>query len=263
MPFSEKVREELSNETGGYCANPECKALTGILKPGFSKAIGDGAHIIAEKINGPRGQSTLTPEERAMASNGVWLCPNCHRKVDVVSPQDYPVELLQNWKVTAKQWWKKNQGRSVQSAAFPNMREQVARPSAHALQGAKNFLQFHEPLMKILHDFKWRNSGLFNLNIIIPEDIENLISEKSTPRGIGSSWKKDWPTLYHCDDKELFHYMQELIKSADSLQRPFGKYEERYFQFNQNDSFSQRIENYIDVWKRFSDCLWKHENYGL
>lgn len=265
MPFSNTVRKELSIEAGGFCANPECRAPTGQFVPGVARSAGDGAHIVAENPNGPRGKSPLTQEERAMASNGVWLCPTCHRKVDITQPQNYSIELLLQWKASAHSWWQQNQGRPLQVVAWPDERPQVYRPSASSLQGAKMFWQAHQPLASGLCNLRWQSPAPFERDVPIPEEVEQQIRQMSSTLKMGKSWKDEWSTTFHCEDKELLDYMLELVRCVDSLQRPIRAFmnSPRRVQFIQPDELAQAIMNYINVWTEFRECLHKHETWGL
>jgi hypothetical protein len=65
--------------------------------------IGDIAHIVADKPDGPRGQSPLAAEERDNPANLVLLCANDHRSVDG-NEADYPVARLLQIKETHERW---------------------------------------------------------------------------------------------------------------------------------------------------------------
>lgn len=265
MPFSDVIRSELSIEVGGFCANPECKLLTGYFVPGLTKSAGDGAHIVAESPDWPRGQSPLTSAQRAMASNGVWLCPSCHRKVDIVRPQDYSIERLQQWKADARDWWRQNQGLPLQVAARPDLRPQVARPSPGSLRGAKKFIQAHELLAHGLWQLRGQSPALFERDIPIPEEVEQQIRLMSSSPKLAKSWQDEWSTTFHCDDLELVDYMKDLVRCVDRLHPPPGSLMNgpRRVDFKQSDGLAQAITSYIDVWQAFGQCLHKHDNWGL
>lgn len=78
--------------------------LTG---PTFNKnkinSIGIAAHIKAAAPGGARYDELTTSSERSDISNGIWLCTNCATMIDR-DPDNYPVSLLQKWKVTAEEY---------------------------------------------------------------------------------------------------------------------------------------------------------------
>lgn len=263
MTFGTAVRVVLNHETGGHCSNPDCRAITGMFMPGKAISTGDAAHIVAEKRGGARGNLDLTDEERAQASNGIWLCANCHRTVDVLHPNLYSVEILRAWKAQARGWWQANQGRPLQLAAAPNAGAQVLRPRPEATMAARKFLQLHLPLIDSLSQIQRQSPTIYHSDFLIPNTVEVLIAHLSTPRGIGRSWRDEWSTTYHCDDQLLSLHMLELIRRVDCLQRPSGQYNDRYINLARHDPLVDSIRNYIDAWSVFRDCLIKAEGWGL
>lgn len=65
--------------------------------------IGEIAHIVAEKEDGPRGISPLTLSERNAYPNLLLLCSEHHKFIDD-HPEDYPISRLQDMKREHEQW---------------------------------------------------------------------------------------------------------------------------------------------------------------
>ncbi|QMU69084.1 hypothetical protein [Streptacidiphilus sp. P02-A3a] len=59
--------------------------------------MGEVAHIVAAQPKGPRGNSASEERELTSFNNLVLLCLNCHTIVDR-APQEYPVNVLSEWK---------------------------------------------------------------------------------------------------------------------------------------------------------------------
>ncbi len=55
------------------------------------------AHVYAFSAAGPRGKVAGRPEDPHGLGNIVLLCPECHKQIDS-APQDFPVELLKEYK---------------------------------------------------------------------------------------------------------------------------------------------------------------------
>jgi hypothetical protein len=68
-----------------------------------SALIGELAHMIAEKEDGPRGSSALTPEQRDLYDNLLLLCRNHHGEIDR-QPESWPVARLQQIKADHEAW---------------------------------------------------------------------------------------------------------------------------------------------------------------
>ena len=102
--FSAQTKRILAHRAGHRCSNPDCgKPTSGPTQEedGFIN-IGKAAHITAAAPNAPRYESSLTPEQRSDASNGIWLCPGCHDLIDQDAPR-YPTTLLHQWKEQAEE----------------------------------------------------------------------------------------------------------------------------------------------------------------
>lgn len=65
--------------------------------------IGDVAHIVAEKIKGPRGDSTLSLEERHAYGNLILLCKDHHKLIDD-NPEEFTAHRLKQIKNSHEQW---------------------------------------------------------------------------------------------------------------------------------------------------------------
>lgn len=97
--FSSKTIDALAKRAAFHCSNPECRALTigPNETPDKSTLVGEAAHIYGARLGGPRFQYDMTDTARAEITNGIWLCRNCHRKVDQ-DPQRYTSLLLFQWR---------------------------------------------------------------------------------------------------------------------------------------------------------------------
>ena len=97
--FPQKVKETLAKRAGQICSNPTCNRGTSGPHSDDSKSvsIGVAAHITAAAPNGPRYNSSLTPEERSSIGNGIWLCQSCSKLIDS-DTDNFREELLHIWK---------------------------------------------------------------------------------------------------------------------------------------------------------------------
>lgn len=93
--FKRAVVRELELAAGAMCCAPFCRIST-TGGPSVIR-IGEAAHITAAARSGPRYDETLSPEERTAPANGIWLCKNHARLIDVEVAR-YSPELLLEWK---------------------------------------------------------------------------------------------------------------------------------------------------------------------
>lgn len=102
--FKQSIIRKLRDRVASRCSNPTCRVPTisaGEQDLHSTVSIGQAAHITAASKNGPRFDADMTEEERKSIENGVWLCNNCARKIDV-DPESYPTEVLKRWKVISE-----------------------------------------------------------------------------------------------------------------------------------------------------------------
>lgn len=103
--FSEGIKQTLAKRAGQVCSNPKCRKPTSGPHSDDTKAVnlGEAAHIRAARPGQARYDASMTDEERRTISNGIWLCKECARRIDVDDAK-YPVSLLNEWKDTHEKW---------------------------------------------------------------------------------------------------------------------------------------------------------------
>lgn len=103
--FSEATKQTLAKRAGQVCTNPECRRPTSGPHSDARKAVnlGEAAHIRAARPGQARYEANMTDEERAAISNGIWLCKECARRIDVDETK-YLVALLAEWKGIHEEW---------------------------------------------------------------------------------------------------------------------------------------------------------------
>jgi hypothetical protein len=98
----------LWGRSGNICAFPKCKKeLVDISETDDLSVIGEEAHIVAKGVDGPRGNSLLTIEQRDKYDNLILLCCNHHKIIDD-HPDKYSVKLLHDYKKNHEDWVKQN-----------------------------------------------------------------------------------------------------------------------------------------------------------
>jgi hypothetical protein len=103
--------------------------------------LGKACHIHAAAKGGPRFNQHQTPEQRANAANGIWLCSMHADEVDVDDAR-FPAELLKQWKTEAER------------AADLALQSQPAASAAEVLLAAASDLLSHP---QKLPDGTWLN----------------------------------------------------------------------------------------------------------
>ncbi|MBL3827214.1 MULTISPECIES: hypothetical protein [unclassified Marinobacter] len=113
IEFTAGTKAILAGRAGYECSHPECEVIT--IGPGDKidqiSSIGEAAHIYSASVNGPRGQNGLLEEDLRSVSNGIWLCKNHARLVDVNSGEGFTASELISWKLLHEESIKRKQGR--------------------------------------------------------------------------------------------------------------------------------------------------------
>lgn len=92
MAVSDRVKTRLLADSGGICA---------ICTKSFidmEKKYGQVCHIEAKNKKWPRYNSCSTDQERDSYENLIYLCPICHKNIDIYEKDSYTVERLKNIK---------------------------------------------------------------------------------------------------------------------------------------------------------------------
>lgn len=97
--FSKKTIDTLSKRARFQCSNPDCGVETVGPNSDPSKAttIGEAAHIYGARPISKRYDSSMSDVTRADITNGIWLCKNCHGKIDR-DETEFPAQLLFYWR---------------------------------------------------------------------------------------------------------------------------------------------------------------------
>ncbi len=109
MSITLKTHKMLWGRSGNMCAFRDCKKTLVVdeTETDNSSVIGEEAHIVAKKENGPRGQNELTQKQKDKYDNLVLLC-SIHHKVIDDQPNEYTVEKIKELKHEHEKWVKEN-----------------------------------------------------------------------------------------------------------------------------------------------------------
>ncbi|MBI1267341.1 MAG: hypothetical protein GC193_07920 [Cryomorphaceae bacterium] len=104
-----KTHKLLWGRSGNRCAFEECRneLIAEETETDDESIIGDEAHIIARKKDGPRGNHPMSAEDRDKYDNLILLCRNHHKQID---DQDthYTIEKLIELKKVHEKWVKES-----------------------------------------------------------------------------------------------------------------------------------------------------------
>lgn len=103
--FSGQTVNSLAKRSAQICSNPGCRKPTSGPHSDDSRAvvIGQAAHIRGARPRAAQFDHEMTDEQRAVPSNGIWLCNVCAKLIDS-DPTRFPVDLLYEWKKQHEAW---------------------------------------------------------------------------------------------------------------------------------------------------------------
>lgn len=109
MGISLKTHKLLWGRSGNRCAFQVCRneLIADETETDDESVIGDEAHIVARKEDGPRGDNPLPLEERDKYDNLILLCRIHHKLIDD-QPNFYTVDMLTAWKKSHELWVKES-----------------------------------------------------------------------------------------------------------------------------------------------------------
>lgn len=96
-----KEQRRLHAKSGNRCAM--CHAVLVDANNDSHACIGENAHIYGEMPNSARYDGSLDVDFVNSDDNLIFLCANCHTKIDS-EPEKYPVQLLQELKKSHEKW---------------------------------------------------------------------------------------------------------------------------------------------------------------
>ena len=103
MAISQKTIKMLWGRAASLCSICRHHLVVDKTEDDNETLIGDMCHIVAEKEDGPRGHSPLTPEQRDEYGNLVLLCRNHHAEIDG-QPETFSIERLKTVKADHERW---------------------------------------------------------------------------------------------------------------------------------------------------------------
>lgn len=136
--YRQATRSALIALSQGTCYEPSCPRPLVVFDDGEPYTNFDVAHIRDAKP-GNRYDPNMTDKERASFKNLVLLCRVHHTKVDKTHPEDFSIELLEQWKLAAAEG---NVG-EVEGSSHEEL-EQLLRDAASMVRASSTSTQLAE-----------------------------------------------------------------------------------------------------------------------
>ena len=105
MAVSTRDKVILWGRAAARCSHPECRRslVKNPAQSGADIVLGEIAHIVAQKPDGPRGDQPPPGGSIDGQANLLLLCQEHHTSIDR-QPDRFPVPMLLQWKIDHEQW---------------------------------------------------------------------------------------------------------------------------------------------------------------
>ncbi|MEY9864166.1 hypothetical protein ABH935_009820 [Catenulispora sp. GAS73] len=103
MAISDHDRKVLWGRAGGMCSKCRRQLVADATPTDRESVVGEEAHIVADKIDGPRGSPPLPKPELDSYGNKILLCNVCHKIIDD-QPIAYTRERVHKLKDDHERW---------------------------------------------------------------------------------------------------------------------------------------------------------------
>jgi hypothetical protein len=216
--FNKNTVKILGERAAYLCSNPDCRISTigPNSNPKKSTILGEGAHIYGAREKSKRFVKEMTDQSRAEVTNGIWLCKNCHKKIDT-DDELYTSEVIFKWREMHEKYVQAELGNSTDRILYD---EQCANLSM--------FIEYPPLIRRILIDkpdgWEWRLAAelMRHLNAPLFRKIDDLrnglyVGEQNH---ISDNDFPDW-----IDEKlaENVQLMTPISKLLQQLTNSFGK----------------------------------------
>jgi hypothetical protein len=103
MPISPKTQKTLWGRAANRCSLCRKELVMDATETDDESLVGEACHIVAQSVDGPRGASPLTTEQRDKYANLILLCNVHHKQIDDQF-NAYPVSNLLELKAQHEGW---------------------------------------------------------------------------------------------------------------------------------------------------------------
>ncbi|MBU3130562.1 hypothetical protein [Clostridium tagluense] len=108
MGITSKTRKLLWGKSANRCNYENCKKTLSLeIDEKHHTITGEECHIVAKKVDGPRGESKISSNDRDEYDNLILMCEEHHHIIDD-NPKKYKIDILKDMKKKHEKWVEKN-----------------------------------------------------------------------------------------------------------------------------------------------------------
>lgn len=207
--FSKTTIDTLAQRARYLCSNPDCRVPTAGASSDATKAtiIGEAAHIYGAKPGSARYRENMSDAARGQITNGIWLCRNCHKKIDT---DNVSADNLFRWRSVHDHYTHNSIGSNV---------EQLLQ--AETDTRIKPFLEYSLLVQRIVADqppgWEWQ------LTAELMREINSPIFQRLDDLQEGLYSKP----VIRIEDDELLSWLGQRLQEIENVTSPIKKLMER------------------------------------
>lgn len=204
MSIAVKTQKMLWGRAANRCSICRRELVMDATETDDESIVGEAAHIVAEKEDGPRGVSPLTREQRDKYANLILLCNIDHKVIDD-QVNAYPIERLSKLKQDHEEWVRHQLG-------FDAIK--LRDDEIYA-----GYLEYWASAMHLDEWCNWASSPLFGGQPVLRTDMKRALDEIRP-------WllSRIWPGRY----VDLESAFTNFRRVAQDFSRTFGKHAEKF-----------------------------------
>lgn len=259
--FKKVTIETVAKRAAFRCSNPDCRVVT--VGPNSddqkSTTIGEAAHIFGARPSSCRYDNEMTDTARASITNAIWLCRNCHKKIDTDGNR-YSADVLFAWREQHEEFSLSQLGNATDKIRFEQMRSVASQfedypalvrrividepPGWEWRLTAELLRHLNEPLFRKIRDLR---QGLYVRPLThltadeVPAWINNYLAEMSSLvqplTGLLEQLNRSWGQPGQGGDLDEIHHICRLLH--DHL--------EQVVEFEERVQFTHVPEEYAGV----------------
>ena len=232
MSVSYPTKLKLAFRSGGRCAMPGCGCeLLSQSDSGAPVNIGEAAHIAGEKQGSVRYDSNMSEEQRNHCDNLIYLCANCHKKIDASGSgeRDYPVKRLLRIKTEHERKVDEAIEEGFSNVGFPELEEVtqwILRVSPQPEEISFSLIHLESKLRK--NDLSGKSRRIVTMGLSVAQEVKAFVesmtkTDQNFPERLKRGFLREYSRLM--DEGHVGDDLFELM--CGFAQRGFGEASKR------------------------------------
>lgn len=242
MSASNKTKLILAYRSGDRCALPDCECKLSLdNQSGDPTNIGDASHIAGERMGSARYDPDMTEDERNSYDNLIYLCKNCHKKIDTI-PQgeaEYTVERLLQIKAEHECRVRQAITEKFADVAFPELKQVTEWVLNISLEHQDDSFSVTPPMDKL------KKNDLSNSSYIVITMGLSVVKQVSAFIEMMAQTDPDFPQRLKLGFMTEYYKLREEGYRGDDLFDLMCRFAQRGFEETQKEAAGKAVLVYL------------------